>query len=202
MIYTEERWLEWIDLLAEQDYIVIDQFFPEEFYQKILKFFNDKRSDDAFNKAGIGIDAERVSEIRGDFTYWLNREIDTEIDFWFNWMDELKKLLNRYCYLSLSGDEFHLAHYPKGSFYKKHLDQFHERNNRMITILLYLNENWKEEDAGYLKIYKSDNSTELISPLANRFVLFKSGDLPHEVLPTNAGRNSLTGWLLYEPKLF
>ena len=202
MNYSEEQWLEWIDQLAADDFVIIDRFLPADEFQRLLHFFTSKEKENSFAKAGIGLDAERVSEIRGDFTYWLERETDTEMAFWFNWMDELKKLLNRYCYLSLSGDEFHLAHYPKGSFYKKHLDQFQERNNRMITVLLYLNENWEEAHQGFLKIYKKDRTDQLIAPLANRLVIFKSADLPHEVLPTTFGRNSLTGWLLYEPRIF
>lgn len=88
--------------------------------------------------------------------------------------------------------------YPKGSFYKRHLDQFNNRSNRMITMIIYLNENWKKEDGGELKIYK--NNTEiLVEPLANRSIIFKSAALEHEVLPTNAGRNSITGWFLYQP---
>ena len=146
MIYTEEQWLVWIDQLAENDYVVIDNFFPVEFYARISEFFQHKREENSFAKAGIGsLNNQKISEIRGDFTYWLDKEIDNELDFWFDWMQTLKNLLNRYCYLSLTGDEFHLAHYPKGSFYKKHLDQFHERNNRMITVLLYLKEYFQEK---------------------------------------------------------
>jgi SM-20-related protein len=67
----------------------------------------------------------------------------------------------------------------------------------MITMIVYLNENWQKEDGGELKIYKNDTEI-LIEPLANRCILFKSALLEHEVLPTNAGRNSLTGWFLYQ----
>ncbi|MGI9526855.1 MAG: 2OG-Fe(II) oxygenase [Weeksellaceae bacterium] len=196
--YTESQWLAWIDRLAIDDYVVIDNFFPKEDYNKIKLYFNLKESD--FEKAGIGaINNVVASEIRSDFTYWIDRKKDPAMASWFEYIEEIKAKLNRYCYLSLSGDEFHFAHYPKGSFYKKHLDQFKKRNNRLITVLLYLNDHWEPQDEGQLVVYKDEDQLK-INPLGNRLVLFKSDTLYHEVLPTKNGRKSLTGWLLYEPK--
>jgi SM-20-related protein len=107
-------------------------------------------------------------------------------------------VMNRYCYLSLSDYEFHLAHYPTGTFYKRHLDQFVGRNNRMISVVIYLNEHWKVGDGGELQIYLESGDVT-VQPKARRCVLFKSADVEHEVLTTNVGRDSLTGWLLYKP---
>lgn len=137
--YTESQWISWIDDLANNDFIVIDDFLPIEDYQKIKDYFALKENE--FNRAGIGsIHNQVIAEIRGNFTYWLDRTKDLEMATWFDAANVIKQHLNRYCYLSLAGDEFHFAHYPKGSFYKKHLDQFKERINRIITVLLYLND--------------------------------------------------------------
>ena len=68
----------------------------------------------------------------------------------------------------------------------------------MISIIIYFNENWKKGDGGELRIYK-ENETLDIEPLSNRLVMFKSGELEHEVLKTNTSRKSITGWLLYKP---
>ncbi|MCC5913345.1 MAG: 2OG-Fe(II) oxygenase [Balneolaceae bacterium] len=114
-------------------------------------------------------------------------------------MDELMANLRRFCYLSLSGSEFHIAKYPKGSHYDKHLDQFHERSNQQITVLLYLNEYWKPGDGGELKIYRKEGDI-LIEPIARRLLLFRSDSVEHEVLTTNVPRYSLTGWLLHRPQ--
>ena len=200
MEVEEEKWLEWIDELSEQEYLIIDDFLDQETIDLISKFFNQKIEEDDFQKAGIGaLDQFKViSEIRGDYTYWLERAKDSDLYVFYKLMDEFMSKLNRYCYLSLSSSEFHLAKYPIGSFYKKHLDQFKGRANRMITIILYLNPSWSEGDGGELKMYLSQGD-KLIAPKWNRCVVFKSDKILHEVLPTNIERRSLTGWLLYLP---
>jgi SM-20-related protein len=84
--------------------------------------------------------------------FWLEKRRDHELSDLFLLLDDIKSIFNRLCYLSLSGYEFHLAHYPKHSCYKRHLGQFKERNNRMITIIIYLNEAWAKADGGALKV--------------------------------------------------
>ncbi len=198
--YTESQWVDWVDQLADKDYVVVDNFLPQEHYKTLRSFFLSKLEENDFNKAGIGMAGEAIvnKAIRGDYTYWLDQAKDVELVYLFELLDSMKNDLNRFCYLSLSGYEFHLAHYPQGSFYKKHLDQFKERNNRIITFLLYLNEGWQKGDGGELKIHL-ENEEQIIEPLANRCILFKSDALPHEVLQTNVSRYSLTGWFTHLP---
>lgn len=190
-----------MDALAEQQYVVIDDFLSEAQYAAIRQFFDDKLADEAFHKAAIGTSAlHQVNEtIRGDFTYWLSKGRDTEMESFWSLADELMYVMNRYCYLSLSDFEFHLAYYPAGTFYKRHLDQFMDRNNRMISVVIYLNEHWTEGDGGELRIFHSEDGHVDVQPKARRCVLFKSADVEHEVRITHVGRSSLTGWLLYQP---
>ena len=198
--YSEDQWLSWIDQLSEDDHVVIDDFIEEGVYQTARSFLMEKLEDDTFAKAKIGPGSEEqvVSEIRGDYIYWLDRNRDTTLLPFFGLIDETIQVLNRYCYLSLSGFEFHLAHYPAGSFYKRHLDQFKSRSNRMISMIIYLNEGWKPGNGGELKIFQ-DKGDLIVEPFARRCVLFKSDTVPHEVLKTQVSRYSLTGWLLYMP---
>ncbi|MGR3809887.1 2OG-Fe(II) oxygenase [Jiulongibacter sp. NS-SX5] len=196
--YPEEQWLTWIDVLAENEYLIIDDFLEKNLLQDIQNFFTERRKEDDFAKASIGTESKVVSEVRGDYTYWLDRKRDTVLEQFYGLVDETMSKLNRYCYLSLSDFEFHLAYYPPGSYYHKHLDQFRERSNRMISFIIYLNEDWEEAHGGQLKIYK-EREEMLVEPVMNRAVLFKSATVPHEVLTTTFGRKSLTGWLLYQP---
>lgn len=198
-IFKDEQWLAWIDELSENDIVTIDNFLPLELWQKLKDFLVQKDEEDDLKKAALGVGANKqiIEEIRGDYTFWLEENRDESLKDFFSLANELKSMLNRYCYLSLSGYEFHLAHYPMGSFYKKHLDQFNTRSNRMITLIIYLNETWSPENGGELKVYHTEE--KLISPLKNRCVLFKSAEVPHEVLKTNTSRYSLTGWFLYQP---
>lgn len=199
-VVNKEQWIQWMDELAENDYVVVDDFISQEVFRSIMDFFQEKEKNDLLKKAGIGSSGEFQvnTDIRGDFIYWLDRERDEQLEFFFGLMDELIQSLKRYCFLSLSGSEFHIAKYPKGSHYDKHLDQFNERSNRQITVLLYLNKDWKKEDGGELKIYKDDKEI-LVEPIAKRLLLFKSDTVEHEVLTTNVPRYSLTGWLLHQP---
>lgn len=200
MSYSEKQWLEWMDLLSEDEYLIIDDFISDELYEKIMLFFNEVEESDRLRKAGIGSMNEFQVDrsIRGDVIYWLDRERDQKLEAFFCLMDELMLALRRYCFLSLSGSEFHIAKYPAGTHYERHLDQFNERSNRQITVLIYLNRNWKEGDGGELKMYL-ESETNLVKPVAKRLLLFKSGSIEHEVLKTNVPRYSLTGWLLHQP---
>ncbi len=197
----EDIWLDRLDKLAEEDFIVVDNFLSQDDYQRIMDFFRQAEESNQLKKAGIGASGEFQikSSTRGDFIYWLDEHRDTELKPVFDIISELTQKLKRYCFLSLSGSEFHIAKYPEGSRYARHLDQFNERSNRQITVLIYLNENWKKGDGGELVIYKEDREI-VVEPVAKRLLLFKSDVIEHEVLKTNVPRYSLTGWLLHQPQ--
>lgn len=200
MNYSEDQWLGWMDRLAEDDFVIVDDFISDALYGQIMDFFHQKEASDELKKAGIGTqkDFHVKAEIRGDFIYWLDENRDTELSPFFGLMEELTQNLKRFCYLSLSGSEFHIAKYPAGSYYHRHLDQFNERTNRQITVLIYLNKNWQKGDGGELVIYKDDQEI-MVEPIAKRLLVFKSDVIEHEVLTTNVPRYSLTGWLLHQP---
>ncbi len=199
-IWENENWDAWMDELASRDFIVIDQFLPAEMYARMRSFLVKKLREDEFEKAGLGslFNNQVDTRIRGDYTYWLDKKRDEHLSAFFELVEELNLQLNRACFLSLGGYEFHLAWYPPGTFYQKHVDRFKDRSNRMISVVIYMNEAWKDGDGGELKIYRPDEEI-LVEPLANRCILFKSDVTEHEVMTTNAGRYSLTGWLLHKP---
>jgi len=200
MVYSEKEWITWMDQLAENDYLIQDDFISDDLYRKIMTFFSDVEEKDKLKKAGIGSSKNyKIEEsIRGDFIYWLDRDRDRELDPFFELMDELIAQLKRYCFLSLSGSEFHIAKYPAGSYYDRHIDRPNERSNREITVLIYLNKDWQKGNGGELKMYR-DEGELLIEPISKRLLLFKSDKIEHEVLKTNVERYSLTGWLLHQP---
>lgn len=196
-------WDEQMDLLAQQDYITIDNFFNSEDLINAHHFFETKQQEGVFQKAAIGASGNEkiINEVRGDYTYWLEKGKHTQINSIFETLDEVKSIFNRLMYLSLADYEFHLAHYPKGSFYKKHLDQFDGRNNRMVSVIIYLNKGWKDGDGGELRIYPEGQDPIDIAPLENRCIMFRSDTLYHEVLTSNTSRKSITGWMLYQPSV-
>ncbi|NVK85714.1 MAG: 2OG-Fe(II) oxygenase [Cytophagia bacterium] len=197
---SEEQWIDWVDALANDDYVVIDNFLNDEVYSQLRSFFLTKLGHDEFDPAGIGALADHHLDQsrRGDHVYWLDSKVDEHLSPVFELIHDLIGKLNRYCYLGIADFESHLAYYPVGTFYEKHVDQFKARSNRLISMIIYLNEGWKAGDGGELKLF-FENEEKLVEPIAKRIVLFKSDVLPHEVLKTNVGRYSLTGWLLKNP---
>jgi len=132
---------------------------------------------------------------RGDSIYWLDRKHNNVYENVFlDQMDAFVAYLNANCYTGIKSYEFHYTIYQHGSFYKKHTDQFQNDSNRAFSIVSYLNTNWSEQHGGKLCIHHSDNEQH-ISPTNGKTVFFKSNEIEHEVLPTNADRLSITGWL-------
>lgn len=147
--------------------------------------------------AGTGNDTLVVHNklVRSDMIYWLDRKHNNayENDF-FDLMDKFVSYLNSTCYTGITGYEFHYALYEKGSFYKKHIDQFGNNNSRQYSMIMYLNADWVENDGGELCIHHQD-SIQNITPVNGKSVFFKSSELEHEVMLTNKPRMSITGWL-------
>lgn len=199
--HSDEQWSSWLDQLAVNDYLVVDNFITDLLYTKIQQYFHAQLNESEFSKAAIGSSEDRqiASSVRGDFIYWLDQQKDSQVPELFALFDEVIRQLKQQLFLSLSDYEFHFALYPPQTRYKKHIDQFHGKKNRVISMLIYLNENWKPGDGGELKIYNPDGSETLIEPKAKRLVMFKSDTVEHEVLLTNIPRKSLTGWLLHQP---
>lgn len=161
--------------------------------ENLLQLYKEKQ----LKTAGIGNNSNLLKDklIRSDIIYWLDRKHDNihENNF-LDLMDEFVKYLNRTCYSGITGYEFHYAFYEKGSFYKRHLDQFRDNSKRAYSMIIYLNEDWKEGDGGELCIYHKNHS-QVVSPMNGKCVFFKSSELEHEVLLSFKPRMSITGWL-------
>ncbi len=151
----------------------------------------------ALLSAGLGNNTIAVQNqlVRKDVIYWLDRKHnDRNENSFFDLMDQFVSHLNSTCFTGIKDYEFHYALYEKGSFYKKHIDQFQQNGHRAFSMILYLNENWQQNDGGELRIHHSNHHQD-INPTDGKSVFFKSSDLAHEVLLTNVPRMSITGWL-------
>jgi len=155
-------------------------------------------AEDKFQSAGIGrqVDHEKNAKIRRDKILWLDSNNDLELGY-IQAMDELKNYLNRRLFMGLFSYESHFAHYQAGAFYKKHVDAFKGRANRVLTTVFYLNDDWQAINGGELVIYDpNDHDKELCRVLPNQgtLVTFLSDEFPHEVLPAHTSRYSIAGW--------
>ncbi len=187
-----------VDGLAEHGYAVVDQLLSQPEVNAILQIEEFQLEGASFKKAGIGnTKSLQIQEaIRGDYIHWLDKKnAPAPVQVYLNRLDELIKFLNRSLFLSLKDFEVHMTVYPTGSFYKRHLDQFKHDDHRKLSVICYLNNDWREEHGGQLRMYLPDRSLDLL-PLAGRLVIFRSDQIEHEVLPATRPRLSITGWIL------
>jgi SM-20-related protein len=150
-----------------------------------------------FKPAGIGRqdDFQLNQFVRRDHICWLRGESPASAGF-LAWTNKLREALNRRLFLGLFDYECHYASYPVGAFYKKHLDAFKGRSNRVLSTVFYLNPNWQPGDGGELVLYPEEGTEplEVILPEYGKLVIFLSEEFPHEVLPARRPRHSIAGW--------
>ncbi|MBB6327429.1 SM-20-related protein [Algoriphagus iocasae] len=186
----------------EKSYAIVDDFISEELRVSLLKEQSELLEAGKFRMAAVGKGEKKQvrTEIRNDQVLWIDAEHlnKYEKQYWSK-VDEVRQAINQRCYLGLKSFEAHFARYPIGSFYVRHLDQFQQVLYRKITVIIYLNDSWSQEDEGMLRMYlpQEDGSEEIldIQPKGGRLVVFLSGEIPHEVMPTKKERISITGWL-------
>ncbi|MBI1770021.1 MAG: 2OG-Fe(II) oxygenase [Bacteroidetes bacterium] len=186
------------DGLAEDGIAVVDSFLNSDEVKSIGEEDEFKDGLLQFKKAGIGQAQERqINEsIRGDYIQWIDpASASAPIQIYLEKLSRLRTFLNQSLFLSLKDVEVHKTIYPPQSYYKRHLDQFKKDDHRKLSVICYLNEEWKESDGGQLRVYFPDGSKDFF-PIAGRLVCFRSDLLEHEVLPTERPRMSLTGWML------
>lgn len=196
-----------------QGHAIIDNFLSVQEVQDLsttLLAFYEKGK---FKKAGIGnqIQLQVVSEIRGDYICWLEKDtLQICNDLYFNKIDQVINYLNSTCYLGITEIEAHFAVFPQGTRYRRHLDRFQNSDNqnfdknnyksRKLSVICYLNPIWEIENGGELAMYLPDidgcEQIVKILPQGGKFICFESHKIPHEVFMAHKDRYSLTGWLL------
>ena len=151
---------------------------------------------DSLQKAGIGNQQNYQvrTEVRGDLIKWIDPGTEPLFkEIYLDKLDEIKERFNRSFYLGIAKSEHHIAYYPKGTRYEKHVDTFKNSQDRVVSTVLYLNPGWQPGHGGELCLYPPRGPVQKIEPRAGKLVLFESV-LPHEVLVCEAPRYSITGW--------
>ena len=190
-----------IDDLATRGWSLQSAFLSSDVTRQLADECRRRYAEGALAPAGVGRGEEQAVRegIRGDHIHWLEEGQAAVCDAYLTLMDELRQALNRELFLGLEEFECHFAFYPPGAFYQTHLDRFRDDDSRCVSVVLYLNPDWRVGDGGELRLYLADGSSVDIPPRAGDLLFFLSGDFPHEVLVTQADRLSLTGWFRRRP---
>ncbi|MBE9212890.1 2OG-Fe(II) oxygenase [Plectonema cf. radiosum LEGE 06105] len=190
------------------NYLQIDNFLPQEEYQKVI--------DTAFNKQSEFKDSRTVTNTENyrqslilpgkEFSevYYLvkNKLLET-----------FPSLINQLKHpeFSVSHVEMQMTAHNDGAFYKAHTDAGSEKTKtRELTYVYYFYQEPKQFSGGELKIYDTEmqgkkiiqkENSRVIEPRNNSIVFFNSR-CKHEVLPIlcssgefKASRFTLNGWL-------
>ncbi len=154
-------------------------------------------------RIGQGATSQLNLEVRGDQIRWLDDSALTDAQrAYTDRLVALRLAINAETFMGLFSWEGHLAVYPEGTFYQRHLDVFAHARERQISTVLYLNDAWQQRDGGALRLYLDGESTETfedVPPRGGTLACFLSEQIYHEVLPTHAPRLSVTGWFRVRP---
>ncbi|MBB1371093.1 2OG-Fe(II) oxygenase [Pseudoalteromonas sp. SR45-4] len=182
----------YLDHIEAYGYAIVENAIDEGLMSDLMA--DCYRINRHFSLAGIGrLNNQQIdSTIRKDKTYWFDGSSQAQKNYQTA-MEGIRTTLNRCFFMGLFDYECHYAKYTLGDFYKKHVDAFKGRSNRVFTTVLYLN---TPQQGGELVIYKpkSKDIEITIRPTAGTLVLFESERFVHEVLPAVDERYSIAGW--------
>lgn len=187
--------------IERQGWSVNPGFLIQDLARQLASESREAWQEGVFRKAGVGRDGNLAirEDIRSDHVMWLREGKSTPAQrACLGELETLRLSLNQYFFLGLFDFEGHFAVYPEGAFYKAHLDRHRHTGERVVTVILYLNDDWQPGDGGELKLWTTPHQQEgefvLVEPRLGTLVCFLAGDYWHEVLAARRTRMSITGW--------
>lgn len=177
-----------LDTFVHDGFIVIDDVYSQTALLALQaeSGFIDYR--DAKLAEGV-----RKTDIRGDRIRWITKDFFAGY-YYLQSINELAHLFNRTLFAGIRHSEAHYACYPPGFGYKWHSDNPVGRDERVVSAVFYLNDEWEDADGGQLSIIDSHNQPHQLLPKANRLVIFDS-NLQHQVEIAHRQRYSIATWL-------
>lgn len=175
---------------------VRDRFLAPSQIRALANCANLRHERGDFEAARIGGERslQRREDIRGDSTCWIVPPLLSAEQALVEELERLRLALNTQAWLGLFELELHYAWYPPGAGYARHVDQPLGREQRQVSLVLYLNEDWTPAAGGELRIFDAAGGCRDIEPIAGRLVCFLTPGREHAVLPTRRDRLSISGW--------
>lgn len=143
---------------------------------------------------------ERETAIRGDSIRWIDESCPVGSAY-LGAINELGRYFNTTLYTGIRSSEAHYAHYPTGFGYQWHSDNPAGRDERVISAVYYLNDDWGVNDGGQISVYDKQDNLHQLLPQLNRLVIFDS-NLRHQVEITHRTRYSIATWLRKDDGVF
>ncbi|KAN0036197.1 hypothetical protein ACTA71_005501 [Dictyostelium dimigraforme] len=216
-----------LNQLENKGYLIIDNFLNDS--NKINSIYEESYNQFKENKlieAGMnkGTDRWKDKSIRGDYIQWIHRDSNSRVQDkdLSSTIPNINYLLDRLDLIKMEFDKVvpnfnsiktqtQLAVYLNGGRYIKHRDSFYSSESstisRRITMIYYVNKDWKKGDGGELRLY-TNNTNNInqkdskqdqyidIEPITDRLLIFLSPFLEHEVLQCNfEPRIAITTWI-------
>jgi SM-20-related protein len=183
--------------LAAQGWTCCESFLPAKLTARLRAEARQLAASGELRAAAIGAGHALHSQIRGDETRWLDAPFSPSAAELIERLEELRRELNAGLQLGLFDLELHFARYRPGAAYARHLDRCAGSTRRVLSLVLYLNEDWRAGDGGALRLYPGSKECTIdLLPQSGRLVLFLSERFEHEVMLTTRERLSITGWFL------
>ena len=183
--------------LVSQGWSCCENFLPAKLIARLRAEARQLVASGELRPAAIGPRRTLHSDIRGDETRWLDAPYSPSAAVLIERLEELRGEINAGLQLGLFELELHFARYRPGAAYGRHLDRFAGSTRRVLSLVLYLNEEWRAEHGGALRLYPGNREYTIdFAPQAGRLVLFLSETFEHEVMLTTRERLSITGWFL------
>ncbi|MGO2213126.1 2OG-Fe(II) oxygenase [Psychrobacter alimentarius] len=177
-----------LDTFVNDGWMIIDDVFETKalLALQVESGFVDYR--DAELTAGV-----RVSDIRGDKIRWITENFFAGY-YYLQSINALASLFNRSLFAGIRHSEAHYACYPIGFGYQWHSDNPAGRDERVISAVFYLNDDWEPTDGGALEVVDKHGFHHEVMPVANRLIIFDS-DLRHQVQTAHRQRYSIATWM-------
>lgn len=177
-----------LDTFVTDGWLIIDNVFDDTALLALQaeSGFIDYR--DAALTAGI-----RISDIRGDRIRWITENFFAGY-YYLQSINALASLFNRSLFAGIRHSEAHYACYPIGFGYQWHSDNPAGRDERVISAVFYLNDDWEATDGGALEVVDKHGTHHEVMPVANRLIIFDS-DLRHQVQTAHRQRYSIATWM-------
>nr|WP_315041562.1 2OG-Fe(II) oxygenase [uncultured Moraxella sp.] len=197
--------IDWQQKISENDlnnfdnlgFFVIDNCFEKnDFYQ-----LQQESGLIAYQQAHL-THGERLTAIRGDSTRWIENTHDCPVGMqYLASIENLGRFFNYVFFAGIKRCEAHYARYPVGFGYQWHSDNPVGRDERVISAVFYLNENWGENNGGEILLIDKQKIEQKLQPQGNRLVVFDS-NLRHQVEITHRERFSIATWFRRDEIVF